>query len=287
MSTTTRLPLSLQTIVERKAPRAWSRGYKLPWADCEFSERMLEQHLSQEHDAASRRFEKIDAHVDWLHRSLLRSRPSKILDVCCGPGLYSNRLAALGHECVGIDYGPASIRWAEQQAESSDTPATFVLSDVSRGRLPRKQDLAILLYGELNSFPPAAARKLLRRIKGALKPGGRLVLEVHAFATVEQQGQEPRSWSTQQSGLMAPTPHLLLSEHFWDAVQEAATSRYYVIDAETSRVDEIRTTLQAYSRDAYRGMLIDAGFEKVRFRKALGSKELIEPGFEVIVAQRL
>ena len=70
-----------------------------PWDDPGFSERMLKEHLSQDHDAASRRFEKIDAHVDWIHRELLSGQPARIPDLCCGPGLYTSRLAKLGHEC--------------------------------------------------------------------------------------------------------------------------------------------------------------------------------------------
>ena len=47
-------------------PEPWSEGEKIPWDEPGFSKRMLEEHLSQEHDAASRRFEIIDRHVDWI-----------------------------------------------------------------------------------------------------------------------------------------------------------------------------------------------------------------------------
>ena len=39
------------------------RGRRLPWDDPEFSERMLREHLSQDHDMASRRQNLIDLHV--------------------------------------------------------------------------------------------------------------------------------------------------------------------------------------------------------------------------------
>ena len=58
---------------------------------------MLQEHLSQEHDAASRRAPIIDRHVHWIHAALLSSHPTAILDLACGPGLYSSRLARLGH----------------------------------------------------------------------------------------------------------------------------------------------------------------------------------------------
>jgi len=74
-------------IVERlPEPAPWSEGDNIPWNDPGFSERMLTEHLSQEHDLASRRSETIDQHVQWIFSRVLDSRPSRLLDLACGPG---------------------------------------------------------------------------------------------------------------------------------------------------------------------------------------------------------
>jgi hypothetical protein len=100
--------VNLIEIVDRDpAPVPWAEGDNIPWNDPAFSARMLQEHLSQEHDAASRRWGKIDAQVAWIHEHLLGGKPTRILDLGCGPGLYASRLARLGHSCVGIDWGPA------------------------------------------------------------------------------------------------------------------------------------------------------------------------------------
>ena len=85
----------LELIERNPRPQPWSEGEKIPWDEPGFSRRMLREHLSQEHDAASRRFATIDRHVDWIHRSVLTGSPSRLLDLGCGPGLYSSRLARL------------------------------------------------------------------------------------------------------------------------------------------------------------------------------------------------
>ena len=46
--------------------------------------------------------------------SLLRPRP-RILDLGCGPGHESLRMASLGAEVVGIDFSPANIRIARER----------------------------------------------------------------------------------------------------------------------------------------------------------------------------
>ena len=105
--------MDLSDIVRRQLPpEPWAEGENIPWDEPAFSERMLEEHLAQTHDLASRRFEVIDQQVDWIHGEILGRMPTRLLELACGPGLYTNRLARLGHECVGIDYAPAAIRQA-------------------------------------------------------------------------------------------------------------------------------------------------------------------------------
>ena len=42
----------LDLIRREAAPEPWAEGEKIPWDDPGFSRRMLEEHLSQAHDAA-------------------------------------------------------------------------------------------------------------------------------------------------------------------------------------------------------------------------------------------
>ena len=131
----------MQLMKRIETPEPWSEGEKIPWNDPEFSERMLKFHLTQEHDLASRRFEIIDKHVDWIHNKL-GEKPSKILDLACGPGLYSNRLTKLGHSCRGIDFGPASIKYAREQAIKEKVEIVYVLGDIRTADYGDNNDLA-------------------------------------------------------------------------------------------------------------------------------------------------
>ena len=154
--------MNLLNLIDRKPPVPWAGG-KIPWDDPDFSERMLQVHLSQEHDWASRRFEKIDVHVDWIHHKLLSGRPVRILDLGCGPGLYTSRLARLGHECVGIDFSPASIAYAVATAERDKLQCTYLHEAIRIAEYGAGFDLAckggdITIAAESTrfSFPEAA-----------------------------------------------------------------------------------------------------------------------------------
>jgi len=111
--------MNLLDVVQRQyPPEPWVEGEKIAWSDPAFSERMLKERLWQDHGHASRRFALVDQHVEWIHRVILAGRPTRILDLGCRSGLYTTRLARLGHTCVGIDFSPASIRYARDSTQS-------------------------------------------------------------------------------------------------------------------------------------------------------------------------
>jgi SAM-dependent methyltransferase len=257
-----RTTVNLIDLVKRQAePKPWAEGEKIPWDDPGFSQRMLQEHLTDRHDAASRRSAIIDRHVEWIHNEVLKKRPSRVLDLGCGPGLYTSRLARLGHTCVGIDFGPASIDYAREQAQGQRFECDYHLGDIRQVDYGDGFDLAMLIFGELNVFHPEDAVSILRKSRAALRPGGQLLLEVHTFDAVQRIGTAPATWRTSESGLFSPKPHLLLEESFWNEHQRAATTRYFVVDAETATGDRYAATAQAYTDEDYRSLISSAGFE--------------------------
>jgi len=268
-------------------PAPWSEGDKIPWNEPEFSERMLCEHLSQDHDLASRRFETVDGHVKWIHDRVLNQKPARILDLGCGPGLYANRLARLGHSCVGIDYAPASIRHAGEQAAREQLSCEYVREDIREADYGAGFDLVMFLYGELNVFRPSDAVTILKKAHAALSPGGTLLIEPHRFVAVEQIGTQSPSWHTAEAGLFSEKPHLWLQEDSWNQTAGTATTRWFIIDAATGQVQRLAQTMQAYTDEAYRRMLAEAGFDGVEFLPSFGDfGGSFEDNLMVIVAQR-
>lgn len=281
--------MNLPDLVRRTTvPVPWDEGDNIPWHDPDFSRRMLREHLSQAHDAASRRTETIDQHVAWIHQTLLRDRPTRILDLGCGPGLYSNRLARLGHECVGIDYSPASIEYAADEAGREGLRCTFLHQDMRQAEYGGGFGLVTLIYGEINVFRPDDARRILVKAGHALDGGGLLLLEPHTFAIVEKIGNEPPTWSSAESGLFSYRPHLHLQEAFWDAASATSTVRYFVVDADSGEVTRHAQSFQAYSQSQYRDVLNECGFEEITFFPSLtGREDDAQEGLMTIVARRL
>lgn len=277
----------LDIIRRQPDPDPWSEGDNIPWNDHDFSQRMLLEHLSQDHDAASRRAETIDQHVAWIHHTLLRGKPGKILDLGCGPGFYTSRLARMGHTCVGIDYSPASIAFAREQAHDEGLACHYSEQDIRVADYGQGYDLIMLLYGELNVFRPADATKIIAKAYQALADEGILLLEPHTFAAIESVGTEPRTWFSSNGGLFSTEPHIVLTESFWRPDTGTATKRYFVAELLTNNLTRFAQSFQAYSDLQYRILLTQNGFRTFSsYPSLLGHADPAQKDFVAIVAHK-
>ena len=278
--------MRLADLAARGAPSPWQDGGKIPWSDPGFSARMLREHLDQSHDRASRRLPVIDRQIGWIHAHVLDARPARVLDLGCGPGLYTERLAALGHACVGVNYSPASIEHARAAAERARLDCRYELADVRTGKFGRDFGAALVLSGELNTFPPVEASTVLAAVRRALSPGARLVLEVHREDFVRALGARGPSWFAAGQSVFADSPHVCLRESFWHERERAATERWLVAAGGADDWTVYASTTRAYADDEYAALLAGAGFGRPERRESL-DPEARDPadGLFVLIAR--
>jgi SAM-dependent methyltransferase len=255
----------------------------LPWDDPDFSERMLREHLDQSHGAASRRRVEILRLVDWLWDKLALRAGSRILDVTCGPGLYAVEFARRGCTVYGIDFSPASIRYARQSAAEAGLAerCTFELRDVRTMDVPPGSfDAALFIYGQLAVFTPQEAADLLRRCAAALRPptaaggGGRLAVELLDFERIDK--TDSNWWYTDNKGLWGDFPFLHLGERYWDAEHSLSFEQFHLLNLETGELREYTVSDQAYPTPAMVAMLRQAGFGRVDVFPNWGGTELYD-----------
>jgi 2-polyprenyl-3-methyl-5-hydroxy-6-metoxy-1,4-benzoquinol methylase len=151
------------------------------------------EQMSYPHEGALRRGEKIVA----LIAELGLSRP-KILDLGCGTGWLTPRLAELG-EAVGVDLSDEAIAMARIQHPE----ITYHAGDLFRTPIAGSP-FDVVVSQEVIAHVPDQT-EYLRRISGLLKPGGYLVITtpnkfVHDRAGFPAQPPEHiEQWLTRQA----------------------------------------------------------------------------------------
>jgi SAM-dependent methyltransferase len=261
-----RLAAALQTIYDRPQPAVpWRDGQNLPWDDPAFSERMLEQHLDQSHGAASRRAPEIRGQVQVIKAWLGLDAGSRLLDVTCGPGLYAAEFGRQGIAVTGVDFGPASVRYARQHC--AGLPVEIHQGDVRQMDFAGQGfDGAIYLYGQFTVLRPEESLDVLRRIYAALRPGARLLIEVLDDDRIDKKNNT--WWYTDQDGLWGDFSYLHLGERTWDEDRRAIIERFYILNLETGQMDSYGLSDQAYTVPMMRDMFERAGFTNVTVHPA-------------------
>ena len=244
-------------------PFPFTNGGNLPYDDPAFSARMLAEHLDDSHGAASRTAVERDAQIGWMGAKLGLAADSALLDVTCGPGLYAVPFAKQGVRVTGIDFAPAAIAYAQKWAEDAGVSerCTFIQQDMRRMELPADYfDAAILLYGQLAVMTKTEAQAVLAAIVGALKPNGRLLLEMLHPARVDK--NDSSWWFTDDTGLWGDAPFLHLGERFWDADERVSIERYHILHLDSGQMDEIELCDQLYEPEEMVAMMEKAGVGK-------------------------
>jgi len=192
--------------------------------------------------------ERSTAEIDEVAR-LTGSVSGRVLDIGCGFGRHSIELASRFSDVTGIDPSSTMIDAARARALEANQFADFICVDAADFREVARYDLAICLFTSLgqqttnrrNDAPHVA---LLRQAKQALKPGGKLVLELP---------DKDRAVSA-----LVETEHLGATKvlRSFDQRESTITERFSLFAGDTYQL-----IYRVFDRTELVDLLHDAGFE--------------------------
>ncbi|HEX3986382.1 MAG TPA: class I SAM-dependent methyltransferase [Acidobacteriaceae bacterium] len=120
----------------------------------------------------------ISEHADAVWKLLELKEGSRLLDAPCGYGRVSEPMARRGARVVGVDQSAAMLAQAERDRGTLPVERLrYVRHDL---REPLKEDgfdAAMNLFTSIGYGSEEDDRAIFRTLRGALRPGGRLVVE--------------------------------------------------------------------------------------------------------------
>lgn len=189
-------------------------------------------------------------------RDLLPEPPADLLDVACGAGRHSLPLARAGFHVVGLDISAPLLAMARSAAEAEGLDVQFVAADMRTIPYVACFDAAINMFTSFGYFEQEEENQaVLAGIARALKPGGRLVMELAHRDRLVRSFQEA-DWYELDDGV------IVWRRHHFDPVRGVLTSvdRWRTPDGEEQeRFHRIRI----YTATELAAMLRAAGLSPV------------------------
>lgn len=119
-----------------------------------------------------------EAAVDLIVELAELRGDERILDLPCGFGRIANRLAGRGFDVVGIDHKADYLHRARRAAAETGVQVDYRRGDMRELQAEAAFDVLVNWFTSFGYFDDDTDRDVLRRFWRALRPGGRLVLDL-------------------------------------------------------------------------------------------------------------
>lgn len=237
----------LKEINSRPAPFQFYTADEL-WTNEHTSKRMLEYHLNESIDVASRNKSFIEKSVRWITSHFNVDNKTEIADFGCGPGLYTNRLAERGANVTGIDFSKNSLNYAKQAAAEKGLNVNYVLANYLEFETTNRFDLITMIMCDFCVLSPEQRKKLLSKFHSLLKPDGSVLLDVYSLNSFNQKEESATYEWNQLNGFWSQEDYYCFVNTFKYEKEKVILEKYTIIEESRKRV--YYNWLQYYSESS-------------------------------------
>lgn len=202
---------------------------------------------------AERLEERSDAETDLIWRLAGLEAGMEVLDLACGHGRIANRLAARGCRVTGLDANAVFLRRARQDAQARGVTVDYVQGDMRELPWRRRFDRIVNWYTAFGYFDDAGNRQVLEQAAAALRPGGRLAMELNNLIKLTQY-YTPATVKKRNGDLVVDQQYL-----------DPLTSRSNIIRTviRGGRIRQFPYFVRLFTFPELRGWLLASGFTEV------------------------
>jgi len=192
------------------------------------------------------------ADVDFAVEKLAIEPGARVLDLCCGQGRHLLDLMRRGYDVVGVDLSEFMLGKCREAAAREGLEPHLLQMDMRDLSFDSEFEAAINMwtsFGYLES--DEEDQKVLDGISRALRPGGRLLLEIHSYESRMRRFQA-RDWRENLKG------DIILSERAFDQRTGRINSTERTIHSDGRRTERC-TSLRIYTCRETERMMSQAG----------------------------
>ena len=252
-------------LLKSEKPAIYEKGTSFMWTDPHISDELLSVHLDPDVDLASRKRTSILKTIEWILDLPAKPNTLRILDLGCGPGIYTELLAQKGHQVTGVDISKNSIEHARNSARMKELAVTYINANYLELEFKKEAyDLVLLIYADFGVLLPQERMALLQKVYESLKPDGKLVFDVLSDNNIEQK-KTPKNWEVCAGGFWTNKPCLALSEAFLYKEQKVILYQHNIIDSDEN-IETYRFWTHFFNEKDLKLLLNAAGFIHIAHR---------------------
>jgi SAM-dependent methyltransferase len=178
--------------------------------------------------------------VDFLEAALALPAGGEVLDVACGYGRHAIGLARRGYRVTGVDFNPQYLEAAARDATAAGATARWVTADMRALPFERDFDGVYSYFTSFGYFSDEENERVLAGVAGALRPGGRFLLDVLNRDWILTHPQQ-RVWNPLEDG------SLLMEETSLDLRRSLVLNRQIHVAPQSGAQITKEFTLRAYT----------------------------------------
>lgn len=266
-------------IIQDHKPEAFTKTACNIWTDLYIQQQMLTEHLNPVSDGATRRRESVLKITDFI---LTHAKPGgSLLDLGCGPGVYTSLFHEKGFQVTGIDFNKASVEYAIQ--EHADI--RYLCGDYIQNYPKGSFDTAIMIYCDMGTHSDNDRDVLLKNIYQSLNEDGVFIFDVFTEDLVKDK-TETRNWEyAPDGGFWSDESYLLLSQTFHYPKEKAFAYQYNLLTRNDNK--HFIVWDRYYNQQEITEVVKRAGFSKVTlYTDILGDNNFTSSSEMFIVAQK-
>lgn len=260
-------------------PQLFQKTKSSIWTDPYIQENLLKAHLDPSSDAASRKEESIEIIVDFINKQIEQN--SRLLDLGCGPGLYTNRFSEKGYTVTGIDLNKKAIEYAGK----SNQNIKYIEADYIHNFPQGKYDVIIMIYCDMGTHSDNDRNTLLQNCYQSLEKGGKLIFDVFNEKIIEDK-KEGSNWEYEANGgFWAKEEYLILNQTFHYPENRAFAYQHNLIQKDGNNHFIIWD--RYYAEDEIMAILKKIGFRNITIKNnLLGSNNFTSDSEMFVVAEK-
>ena len=273
----------LKEINTRPAPFQFYTADEL-WTNEHTSKQMLEYHLNESIDVASRNRSFIERSVDWIVSYFEVDNKTEIADFGCGPGLYINRLAERGAIVTGIDFSENSLKYAKQVAAEKGLNVNYVLTNYLDFETTNRFDLITMIMCDFCVLSPEQRKKMLSKFHSLLKPDGSVLLDVYSLNSFNQREESATYEWNQLNGFWSQEDYYCFVNTFKYETEKVILDKYTIIEEMRKRV--VYNWLQYYSKESLQNEFEDNRFKVEELYSNVAGKAFDSESTEIAIVAK-